>query len=79
MPHDRKYQTPPGLVVVTNPEVLKKYGWKAPYPSYVAAAPKLWEIWLRDAEKRRKAVLSTDIGEDLARELDGHTNPTTRH
>ena len=34
------------LITIRDPEVLKKYGWKAPYPSSVTAAPSLWELWL---------------------------------
>lgn len=35
------------LITITDPEELKKYGWTPPLPSYVTAAPKLWELWLR--------------------------------
>jgi hypothetical protein len=48
-----------GLITIRDPEVLKKYGWKActpammkkyglkdPFPSYVTAAPSLWSFWL---------------------------------
>lgn len=78
MPNDSSYKTPPGLVTVTNPEVLKKYGWKAPYPSYVTAAPNLWKVWLEDAQRSR-VTLSTHIDKDLVRELNSHTDPNTHH
>ena len=38
-----------GLVTVRDPAVLAQHGWKAPYPSYVTAAPRLWELWLDQA------------------------------
>ncbi len=52
MSNPTRYQTPPSLVTITDPEVLKRYGWKAPYPSYVTAAPSLWGVWLKDNEAK---------------------------
>lgn len=34
------------LITIRDPEELRKHGWKAPYPSYVIAAPSLWRLWL---------------------------------
>ena len=39
------------LIKVTDSEILKKYGWKEPYHSYVIATPSLWEVWLRSKKQ----------------------------
>lgn len=41
------------LVTIRDPEILKQYGWKAPYPSYVTATPSLWSLWLTNATHRK--------------------------
>jgi hypothetical protein len=39
------------IVVVTDPEELRRHGWKDPLPSYVAAMPGLWASWRAQHER----------------------------
>lgn len=53
----RSYQEniAPYLITITDPEVLRRHGWKEPLPGHVTASKKLWDLWRESATRKKRA------------------------